>query len=233
MGEHMMRLEKWKDWRATAGALVLAAIMTATPVRAQKGAGEHWVGTWTASMHGPISFAGRVAPNPGFENQTVRMVVHTTISGHRARVWLSNAFGTDPLAVGGVHIAVRDSGSAIVSASDRPLTLSGRASFTIPSGAEMLSDPVDLDVPASGDLAISVYVPGKTGQPTWHSTGLHTTYISEAGDFTAKRDIPVATKTEAWYWIAGVDVMASQSTGAVVGHVRRFDHGRSAFHGRH
>jgi lysophospholipase L1-like esterase len=198
-------------------AVAAVAIAIAPPARAQNNwASEHWVGTWSASMHGQISFAGRNAPNDGFENQTVRMIVHTTIGGHRARVRISNAFGATPLTVGAVHLAIRSTGSAIVPASDRPLTFSGRASITIPAGAEVLSDAVDLDVPQSGDLAISIYAPAKTGPPTWHSTGLHTTYISGPGDFTSKVDIPGATTQPCWYWIEGVDVTAPDDTAAVV-----------------
>jgi lysophospholipase L1-like esterase len=201
-------------WLVAAAALVLAI---APASRAQSDwANEHWVGTWSASMHGQISFAGRNAPNDGFENQTVRMIVHTTIGGHRVRVRVSNAFGAAPLAVGAAHIALRSSGSAIVPASDRPLTFSGRAAITIPAGAEVLSDAVGLDVPPSGYLAISIYAPAKTGPPTWHSTGLHTTYISDPGDFTSQADIPGATTQSCWYWIEGVDVTAPDGTAAVV-----------------
>jgi len=167
-------------------------------------------------MQGPFNSAGRTVPAEGFENQTVRMIVHTTIGGHRARVWLSNTFGTASLAIGAAHIAIRDNGSTIVPGSDRPLTFSGRASITIPPGAEMLSDTVALDVPESGDLAVSVYVPNKTDVATWHATGLHTTYISGPGDFTAKAEIPDAAKQASWYWLAGVDVVASSAAAAIV-----------------
>jgi lysophospholipase L1-like esterase len=201
-------------WLAVAVVFVMAI---APAARAQAGwESEHWVGTWSASMHGPISFAGRDFPNAGYENQTVRMIVHTSIGGHRARVRLSNGYASTPLIVGAAHIAVRDTGSAVVPATDHALTFSGRGSITIPPGAEVLSDEVDMDVPQSGDLAISIFAPAKTGPPTWHSTGLHTTYISGPGDFTSKADIPGATKQEAWYWIEGVDVTAPENTAAVV-----------------
>jgi lysophospholipase L1-like esterase len=198
-------------------AMVALAFVIAPAARAQGNwADEHWVGTWSASMHGAISFAGREFPNPGYENQTVRMIVHTTIGGHRARVRLSNAYGATPLVVGAAHIALRSSGSAIVPASDHPLTFSGRASIVIPAGAEVLSDAVDLEVPQSGDLAISIFAPAKTGPPTWHSTGLHTTYVSGPGDFTSNADIPGAITHQAWYWIEGVDVTAPEKTAVVV-----------------
>jgi lysophospholipase L1-like esterase len=144
------------------------------------------------------------------------MVVRTSIGGRRARVQLSNVFGTSPLKVGAAHLALHDKESSIVPGSDRALTFSGNASFTIPPGAEIVSDPVDLDIPKLADLAISVYVPGEANTPTAHATGLHTTYISKPGDFTNAPSIADAAKSQSWYWISAVDVLAPARTGLVV-----------------
>jgi lysophospholipase L1-like esterase len=186
-----------------AGALLPGLVSVAA-------AQEHWVATWAASPQAPrVAAPGRAAPAPsGFNNQTVRMVVHTSIGGRRARIQLSNAFGTTPLKIGAAHVALRDKESAIVAASDHPLTFSGKTSFTIPPGAEIISDPLDLEVPKLGDLVISVYVPGEVATPTTHGTGLHTTYISKTGDFTAAPSIEEATKSQAWFLISSVDVIA-------------------------
>lgn len=196
---------------------VALALSVAPAALAQSGwANEHWVGTWSTSVQGQISFANNRMPNEGFENQTVRMIVHTTIGGNRARVRLSNAYGAAPLAIGAVHIALRSSGSAIVASSDHAVTFSGRASITIPAGAEVLSDAFDFAVPRSGDLAISIYAPAKTGPPTWHLSGLHTTYVSGPGDLTSQTELPGATTRPSWYWIEGVDVVAPEKTAAIV-----------------
>jgi lysophospholipase L1-like esterase len=204
-----------RHWRAAFLVLVLA--LFSAPAHGQKSwASEHWVGTWSASMQGQLNFMGRTMPTEEFDNQTVRMIVHATIGGHRARVRLSNVFGKEPLVVGAAHIAVRATAGAIVPASDRTLTFSGKPSITIPPGAFVLSDPVDLDVPQLGDLAISVYVPGKSGSPTWHFTGLHTTYVAGPGDFTGKTDIPDVSKEQSWFWIEGVDVTSPKGTSALV-----------------
>jgi lysophospholipase L1-like esterase len=144
------------------------------------------------------------------------MIVHTSIGGHRVRVQLSNAFGASPLLVGAAHIALRDKESAIVPASDRPLTFGGQASFTIPPAAEALSDPVDLEVPALGDLVVSVYIPGEAATPTIHLTGLHTTYISQPGDFTGATSIAGAKTVQLWYWISAVDVLAPSNADLIV-----------------
>jgi lysophospholipase L1-like esterase len=193
------------------GALLLGLVSFAA-------AQEHWVATWAASPQAPRAAApGRAAQAPsGFNNQTVRMVVHTSIGGRRARIQLSNTFGTTPLKIGAAHVALRDKESAVVPGSDHALTFSGKASFTIPPGAEIISDPLDLDVPKLGDLVISVYVPGEVPAPTTHGVGLHTTYISKAGDFTAAPSIADATKSQAWYLISSVDVMAPPDTRLVV-----------------
>ena len=118
-------------------------------------------------------------------NQTVRMIARGSIAGSRVRVRLANAFGSAPVALGAAHIALREKGSAIVAGSDRALAFNGKPGVTLPPGAVILSDPVDLKIPALADVAVSLYFPGETGTPTIHSTGLHDTYTAE-GDATAQ-----------------------------------------------
>ena len=153
---------------------------------------------------------------PTINNQTVRMLVHTSVGGHRVRVQLSNAFGTSALQLRAAHLALHDKDSAIVAGSDHALTFSGRASAVIPPGAEMLSDPLDFEVPALGDLVISLYIPVEASTPTIHLTGLRTTYISQPGDFAGAPSIADPTTRELWYWIAGVDVVAPAKSAAIV-----------------
>jgi lysophospholipase L1-like esterase len=143
------------------------------------------------------------------------MIVRTSIGGPRVRVELSNAYGTAPLMVGAAHIALRASGGAIASGSDRALTFGGKPSFSIPPGALALSDPVNLTVPKLGNLAISVYFPADTGPFTMHSTGLHTTYIL-AGDVTGVSVLGDVPTTRSWYFVSSVDVAAPADTGLIV-----------------
>ena len=198
---------------------------------------EHWVATWAASPVGinmpaapakpvatpvaagaPAAAPAKPGPAPvrSFSNQTIRMVVNTSIGGRSVRVELANTFGAERLKIGSAHIALRDHDSAIIPASDRALTFSGLASATIPAGASMISDPVDFPVPAVGDLVISVYVPGESGPPTQHGTGLHTTYISSEGDFTGQPDFTAARTSNSWYFLSGVQVLAPANTGLIV-----------------
>jgi lysophospholipase L1-like esterase len=177
---------------------------------------QHWVGTWAASPQMPPADAtSPKSPDAGFNNQTVRMIIRVSIGGKELRLRFSNAFGT-AVTLGAAHVALAGKGAAILPGNDRALTFSGRPSFTIPPGAEVLSDPVQLDVPPLTSLAVSVFIPTSTGPATWHALGNQTTFISGPGDFTSSADMPVAKTTDSWYWLSGVEVLADENAAAIV-----------------
>ncbi len=201
-------------------------VLTATLLFVQIAeAQDHWVTTWAAApqarLQAPLG-GQRGGPAPpanaapaSFNDQTIRMIVHTSLGGRRARVTLSNAFGNSPLTIGAVHVALRSRESAIVAGSDRALAFNGKPGVTIAPGAHVMSDPVDLDVPQLGDLAISIYVPGDSGQLTLHNTGLHTTYIAK-GNVISESVFNDAVTTRSYYWVTGIDVVAPADAAAIV-----------------
>jgi len=161
------------------------------------------------------------APPPyvQFTNQTLRQIVHTSIGGSKARVVLSNAYGTAPVTIAAAHIALRDKDSTIQAASGRPLTFSGHPTMTVPANAVIYSDPVELTVPAMSDLAIDLYLPGTTNTPasvTMHGGALQTSFISETGNHTGKATMPVAGRTQSWFMLSRVDVVAPDAAGTIV-----------------
>jgi lysophospholipase L1-like esterase len=178
-----------------------------------KEADDVWVATWGAS---PVAPLPANTTNTGFTNQTVRLIMHTSLGGNEVRVRLSNAFGTESLAIGSAHVALRSMNAGIVSSTDRALTFSGSNSATIPPGALVVSDSVKLDVPALSDLAVSFYLPGPTGQATWHAAALSTNYISKPGDFTGAADLPVDHTVASWFYLTDVEVKSSKDALAIV-----------------
>lgn len=180
-------------------------------------AGANPSGATTAAVQGAPAAAPRPRPPQSFENQTVRMVVHTSIGGRRLRLELTNPFGATEVTVGSAHVALRDRESAIVPGSDRALTVDGSKSFKMIPGETVYTDAVNLDFTPLSDLAVSLFFPEATGPLASHSLGLHTTYISGPGDFTAQASIaqPVATSA-AYYWISSVDVLAPADAAAIV-----------------
>src|SRR5438552_10526506 len=159
-------------------------------------------------------------PVRNFNNQTLRLVVHPTIGGDRVRIVLSNAFGTAPLVVGAANVALRDKDSAIVSKSSRTLKFSGSASTTVPSGAIIVSDPVDLTLPAMSDPVVDLYVPADTAASaspvTMHTGANQTSYVSSTGNYAGAETFPVATTTASWFVLARVEVAAPAAAGAIV-----------------
>ena len=175
--------------------------------------GRHWVGTWAAA---PAPAEG--LPPAGFNNHTIRMNPRVSIGGDRLRVRISNAYGLRPLTIGAARVAVRDTGPAIVQGSDRKLTFGGRDGTVIAAGAVGFSDPVELPVKPLADLAVSIHLPGEV-LPGFQITGRYarqTNYISPPGNFAAETVMPVGNLTDQWFFLCGVDVLASAETGGVV-----------------
>jgi lysophospholipase L1-like esterase len=205
--------------------LVALALSQFAALHAQSAEQEHWVATWTTAQllvrptPAPVATAPPTAPTPpaahGFNNQTVRMVVRASIGGKRLRIKVSNAFGGAPVTLGAAHIAIRSKDSEIVPASDHALSFNGKPGCTIGPGIVLMSDPVDLPFAPLADLAVSFYFPSETGPQTNHATALHTTYIAD-GDATAQAALPDATKTQAYYWLSGIDVVAPAKAALIV-----------------
>ena len=172
-----------------------------------------WVATWGAS---PVAPLPANTTNPGFTNQTVRLIVHTSIGGSEVRVKLSNAFGADSLTIGAAHIALHSKDAEIAPGSDRVLTFSGSGSTTIPPGALVVSDSARLSVPALSDLAVSLYLPGPTGQATWHPVARATNYVSPPGDFAGEAQMPVDHSVASWFYLTDVEMKSPKETQAIV-----------------
>jgi lysophospholipase L1-like esterase len=188
-------------------AVVLTGVLAAAfalplPLHAAAPNAEHWTGTWGAGPGGP--------PLPGkgqtLTDQTLRLVVHTSVAGKRVRIRLSNEMGATALTIGAAHVALRAGESDIAPGSDRVLTFSGNPSVTIPPGAPVLSDPVDLPVPAQADLAVSFHLPGETVVSTYHGLANQAGYVSETGNFTGAASLPVKSKITSWPFLSEVDV---------------------------
>jgi lysophospholipase L1-like esterase len=213
--------------RATrgAGALISVFVIAALSLQAQQPA-EHWVGTWaTAQVGRPQSpppappGAAPAAPFVHFSDQTLRQVARISVGGPRVRVVLSNVFGTAPLTIGAAHVALRDREAVIVSGSSRALTFSGQPSITIPAGAIIFSDAVNLTVAPLADVAVDLFLPGSTNAAsplTMHNVGLQTSYISGPGNHAGKIDFPTASTAQNSFVLSRIEVTAPSHVGAVV-----------------
>lgn len=204
-----MRMRGWAF-----GAAFLAAAACLNAAQARESGSEHWVGTWaTAEMDTSGNWD---IDRESYRDATLRQIVHVSLGGTRLRVHLSNAFGIQPLHISAVRVArAKKPGSAAIDpATDKALTFNGRTDVTLPAGGEYLSDPVDFDLPAHSDLAITLHYDSipyiQTGHP-----GSRTTSFLMRGDHTADAGMSGATPIERWFQIAAVDVTAPKGTFAV------------------
>ena len=214
--------------RRSIAALALAALVALPALAAAQSGEDRWIGTWST---GPLALDPPASPEAGeaaaglpfgapvrLADQTLRQVVRTSIGGSAVRVTVSNVFGTEPLAIGAAHVALRDEGARI--GDGAPLTFGGKASVIVEGGSTVLSDPVEIEAPALGDLAVDLYLPGDTwataSPATVHSTGLTTNYVSPSGNHAGAAELPVESTLQQWFYLTRIDVRSATAPGAIV-----------------
>ena len=204
---------KFKTWTILAAVLLFAAqLPVAEPQGSDNGGAKQWIGTWATAAQPFLPKSLQT-----FQNQTLRLIVHTSLGGTRVRIKVSNTYGDGPLPIGGAHIAHRTAAAEIDPRSDRTLKFHGKPSTTVAPGSVVVSDPVELDVPALSDLAISLFLPERAEAKTSHSLAQQTSYVSsETGNSTAAVKFPVGKTIHSWPFLTGVDVEVSRSAVAVV-----------------
>jgi lysophospholipase L1-like esterase len=212
----------FKVWIVCAAALLLAAEAApadlsstasgiASSADADRGA-KQWIGTWATAAQPFLPKSLQT-----YRNQSLRLIVHTSAGGTKVRIKISNTYGDGPLLIGAAHIARRTAAAEIDPRSDRMLKFHGKSSTTVAEESMVVSDPVELEVPALSDLAISLFLPQLTEAKTSHSMAKQTSYVSpEIGDSTAAVKFPVAKAIHSWPFLTGVDVEASSGAAAIV-----------------
>jgi lysophospholipase L1-like esterase len=197
-------------------AATIAVFAGSRPAAAARRAPDaaRWVTSWGAS---PQSAGRDAEADAGFRHQTIRDVIFTSVGGDPIRLELTNAYGTSPLRIGAVTVAVAGPEGAAVLATMHPVTYRGRASFQIPAGGQVLSDPVAMRVWPLEELAVSVYLPDRTGPATFHLDGYQVNWVSAPGDHTADQlATAFVVPTTSWFYLSGLVVRSAQAEGTVV-----------------
>ena len=174
-----------------------------------------WVATWAASPMAGTAL-GSPKAHAGFSDQTVRNVIYTSVGGNELRVQVSNTFGTKPLTVGAVSVGVVLVGARLVPGTVRTVTFGGKASVTIPVGAQALSDPLAMRVTPLEELAVSLYLPTATGPATYHMDAQQTGYVASGDHAGDTADTAYTTNDSSWYFLDGLDVHNPAAPGTIV-----------------
>ncbi|HYW34208.1 MAG TPA: SGNH/GDSL hydrolase family protein [Balneolaceae bacterium] len=174
-----------------------------------------WIGTWDAPQQ--LVEPRNMPPEPGLSHNTIRQLVHVSLGGDSLRLHFSNKFGTTPVTLKAVHIAVpvaADS-SAILPATDKALTFDGKPGITIPPDSAVISDPFHFALKPLSNVAITIYYGKTTPNLTGHPGSRSTSYLV-TGNKVSQTSFSDAVKTNHWYTIAGIDVVAPDSAASVV-----------------
>ena len=189
--------------------LPLVYLLSAT--LASAAASPHWVVSWGASPSPQLPDPGKMQKaNLEFSNGTIREIVHMSAGGKLLRIRLSNVFGNDQVSIGAAHIGRQAEASTIENGTDHTLTFSGRPGVTIPKNAIVISDPIQMDVPAGSNLAISLFLPKQALGGGIHYSAEQTSFQAE-GDVTGSAQLTNPKTFKSWVFLSDVDVAGPPS----------------------
>ncbi len=203
--------------RALALLLLLYVALVAPASYAQIDSGLNWVTTWSASPSSlPAGMLAEAQRVDAFEEQTLRLIAHSSIGGDVVRIRVSNTHGNKRLDIGAASIALQAQGSRIQASTLTALTFGGEESITIARGASVLSDPVAFTLPALSNISISLYLPTASGTVTTHLAAAQTNYVTARGDFTAALDLESAQEIPVWNYLTAIEVGRTDDVTAIV-----------------
>ena len=107
----------------------------------------------------------------------------------------------------------------LVAGSNRQVFFGGVAGVTIPPGGSVTSDEVQMNVRASQDLGVSLFVPDSGIRPSSHNAAQTRSYLTASGAGDAAADessTPFTSSTTTMFWLKGIDVLSATSRGAIV-----------------
>jgi lysophospholipase L1-like esterase len=134
---------------------------------------------------------------------------------------LSNAFGESDLTIALAGLALpaggRAGSHAIGPGTSAVVTFGGQPAVRIPAGAQALSDPLDFAVDAGTVLSVTIHTGAGQGPlgVTSHPGSRTTSYVL-AGNHVLDGEMAGAVPVDHWYFLAGIDVLASLGGAAVI-----------------
>ena len=106
--------------------------------------------------------------------------------------------------------------SSIDTATDKALVFSGTASVTIGQGQEIWSDPIDFAVDPLGNVSITTAFGSVPSGLTGHAGSRTTSYQQTGSSNVTAASMASAQTVDSWYYVSGMDVMATASAKGIV-----------------
>lgn len=174
---------------------------------------ENWVGTWACAQMQVEP--NNMPPAPGLSENTLRQIIRVSIGGNRMRLRFSNIFSDQPTVLKSVSIANVVNAPIIDIKTQKVLSFNGNSEITISPEQEVFSDAFDFELQPGQLLAITIHYGATSVKTSGHPGSRTTSYILE-GDNIQSAAFEGAIKTDHWYSIMGLDVIANKSSAAIV-----------------
>ncbi len=140
-----------------------------------------------------------------------------SIGGSPIRIRISNAFGVNDLPITAVTVALPADGKSGASAIEpntlKTVTFGGSTNYTIPNGALVVSDPIDIYVAPQSILTVTMYLASgqQSNYITSHPGSRITTWMSE-GNHVSAANLTGASSVAHWYFLSAVEVSAPETS---------------------
>lgn len=186
---------------------------TVTTERNEKTSTQNWIGTWaTAQM---LVEPHNMPPTPGLTDNTLRQIIRISIGGKRMRLRFSNIFSDEATVIKSVSVANVVEGSIIDGKTQKILSFNGNAGITMNPKQEVFSDAFDFALQPNQLLAITIHYGATSKKTSGHPGSRTTSYILEGNNLN-NAAFTGAVKTDHWYSIMGVDVIAPKKSANIV-----------------
>jgi lysophospholipase L1-like esterase len=159
-------------------------------------------------------------PPAALSNAVLRQVTRVSLGGSEIRVQFSNLSGNGAVTINAAHVAICPAtglaDSTIDTTTDTALAFSGMASVTIPAGQEVWSDPLDFTIAPLAKVTITIAFGSVPSALTGHAGSRTTSYVQAGSTDVSAATMASAQKTDHWYYISGIDVMADAAARGIV-----------------
>nr|BFF25398.1 hypothetical protein GCM10025732_33630 [Glycomyces mayteni] len=204
---HAMRRRVLLGAGAALTGTALGGALTAAPAAAQTAAGPR-AGTWGAAAY--PSPTSRSARRPAGSSSA-------PASPGPARACACPTSAAPPAHRRHRPLRPPRRRRAVAAGTNKAVTFGGADTVVIAAGAVVLSDPIDLDLPAEADVAVSIHVPDVVADVTGHSIAAQRSYLTADGDHAAEESAAAFTEyLSKWYLLDEITVELDGPGGTVV-----------------
>ena len=202
-----------RRWLASIAALLLAGLAGGSLADGRDDHRRH--GSWFTAWGGPQQDSA--APLSFVAGTTLRETVWLTLGGNEVRVKFANTFGAAPLFIGAASVGLKaPAAGAVTPGSLHAITFGGKTSVTVPIQGFVLSDPVELRVPALTDVSVSIFLPQAQIQTAQYPGSRKVTYVAAgAGDQTQALALPFTTTLANGSFMSSVEVKSRHAGGVI------------------